>query len=410
MGFITGLHGVVALVLLCSLLFVEEAGVPLPFAPGELTLLVGGLLIATGGLNPYVFVPLAFIACAGGAMVGYSWAQVVGERGLSGLAARLHQQKAMARVLGRIRTAGPLEVGVSRLIPGLRIYTTLVAGALGVRRRDFVIGMLPSTAFWVLLWVVLGAAVGIPVEHFFTRIAGLAIQGAILVVIGLGGYLAIRRAPSGQRESLVHVPVWARTVLAVAVDLGVVASILTGLTAIVRRAAGVGLVASWADAVVVVAAVGALYLFVTRRGAGATVGEALLRTVYLPHRGQRSVADSIKAAVGHGPTDRELQAASELLHALGPVPRLAVVRALLDGPRSAGQVAAAVEITGEEASYHLAALRHAGLVEGGLEAGDPYAIAARFQSWLGQLLRSWVDGAGVGFAGEEPREGQAGLS
>ena len=33
---------------LTGLLFAEEAGVPLPFAPGELTLLVAGLLIASG--------------------------------------------------------------------------------------------------------------------------------------------------------------------------------------------------------------------------------------------------------------------------------------------------------------------------------------------------------------------------
>jgi membrane protein DedA with SNARE-associated domain len=56
MGFIQGLHGTVALVLLCSLLFAEEAGVPLP-TPGELTLIAAGLLIATGGLDPWLFLP-----------------------------------------------------------------------------------------------------------------------------------------------------------------------------------------------------------------------------------------------------------------------------------------------------------------------------------------------------------------
>lgn len=404
MGFITGLHGAVALVLLCALLFVEEAGVPLPFAPGELTLLVGGLLITTGGLNPYVFVPLAFVACSGGAMVGFSWAQVVGERGLSNLASRLHQQKALSRVLGRIRSAGALDVALSRLIPGLRIYTTLVAGALGVRREDFALGMVPSTAAWVVVWVVLGAAVGIPVEHFFTRIAGLAVQGAILVVIGLGGYLAIRRAPTGQRESLVHLPVWGRTVLAVAVDLGVVASILTGLTAIVRRFSGAGLIASWADAAVVVAAIAASYLFVTRRGAGATVGEALLRTVYLPHRGQRTVAQSLRAVMGQEPADHDLQAASELLHVIGSVPRLAVLRALLEGPRGVGQVAAAVEISGDEAAYHLAALKRAGLVEGGTDPKETYAVAAPFRRWLAELL-----GPGQAGNGRQRSPGRAAL-
>jgi membrane protein DedA with SNARE-associated domain len=47
-SFLQGLHGAVALALLTGLLFAEEAGVPLPFAPGELTLLVAGLLIVSG--------------------------------------------------------------------------------------------------------------------------------------------------------------------------------------------------------------------------------------------------------------------------------------------------------------------------------------------------------------------------
>jgi membrane-associated protein len=388
MGLITGLHGAVAIVLLCSLLLVEEAGVPLPFAPGELTLLAAGLLIATGGLQPYLFVPLAFVACSAGALVGFSWAQVVGERGLAALAARIHQQKALGKVERRIRAATPLDVAVSRLIPGLRIYTTLVAGALGVRRRDFLLGMLPSTALWVVVWVALGTVVGIPLEHLFTKVSSLALQGAILVVIGVGGYLAIRRAPAGQRESLVRLPAGVRTGLAVAVDVTVVASILTGLAAIARRVSGVGPTASWADLAVVVAAIAALYLFLTRQGAGATVGEALLRTQYLPHRGERSVRASLRAAVGADHLDPQLQAASDLLHVVGGAVRLGLLRALLERPRSATDLASVVHLPVDEATYHLRALSQAGLVLPIGPSQETYEVAEGWRSWLSELMRA----------------------
>src|SRR6202043_2011926 len=69
MNFLDGLHGAVALALLCGLLFAEEAGVPLPFAPGELNLMAAGLLIATGALNPFVYFPLALVACVAGSLV-----------------------------------------------------------------------------------------------------------------------------------------------------------------------------------------------------------------------------------------------------------------------------------------------------------------------------------------------------
>ena len=72
MAFIQGLHDSVAILLLCSLLFAEEAGVPLPFAPGELTLIAPGPLIASGAINPFVFLPLAVLSCVIGALLGYS--------------------------------------------------------------------------------------------------------------------------------------------------------------------------------------------------------------------------------------------------------------------------------------------------------------------------------------------------
>ena len=112
MSFLQGLHGAVALALLTGLLFAEEAGVPLPFAPGELTLLVAGLLIASGGLNPYVFIPLAMVACIAGSLVGYSWARLVGDGGLRALATRLRQLRNLERVEGRILSSGWLGIAL----------------------------------------------------------------------------------------------------------------------------------------------------------------------------------------------------------------------------------------------------------------------------------------------------------
>jgi len=158
-SFLQGLHGAVALALLTGLLFAEEAGVPLPFAPGELTLLVAGLLIVSGGLNPYVFIPLALVACIAGSLVGYSWARVVGDGGLRALAKRLRQLRNLERVERRILSTGWVGIAVTRLIPGLRIYTTLVAGAVRAPRRSFILAMVSSTVVWVGVYVALGILV-----------------------------------------------------------------------------------------------------------------------------------------------------------------------------------------------------------------------------------------------------------
>jgi len=284
MSLISGLHGVVATVLLCGLLFTEEAGIPLPFAPGELTLLAAGLLIATGGLDPFAFIPLAVAACVAGAMIGFGWSRALGEHGLRSLAQRLHQGRTLERASRRLRHAGSRGIAVSRLIPGLRIITTLVAGALGVERRVYAPGLVASTVIWVLTYTLLGAAVGLPAEHYLGELQKLTVQGGVLVVIGIGGYLAVRHVPSAADSVMDRMPQPPRVAGALAVDIGVIACVAAGLLAIARRVSGLDLDVSWSDGVVVIGVVIAFYVVAARRGPGATAGEALMRTTYLARR------------------------------------------------------------------------------------------------------------------------------
>jgi membrane protein DedA with SNARE-associated domain len=74
--------------------------------PGELTLIAAGLLIATGGLDPWLFLPLAVAFCLAGSATGYGWARLVGEHGLRSLAERLHQTPRLERVSSRLQRAG----------------------------------------------------------------------------------------------------------------------------------------------------------------------------------------------------------------------------------------------------------------------------------------------------------------
>ncbi|HEY8756186.1 MAG TPA: VTT domain-containing protein [Candidatus Dormibacteraeota bacterium] len=364
LNFLQGLHGVVAVVLLCGLLFAEESGVPLPFAPGEIVLLAAGLLIAAGGLDPYIFIPLAMVACIAGSLVGYSWARLVGERGLTSLAQRLHQQRRVERVSQRMRSAGWVGVAVSRLIPGLRIYTTLVAGAVRVPGRTFLVAMVPSTIVWVGAFVALGTVVGIPVEHFFNSVEQLAVQGAILIVMGLGGYLAIRRTPPSTGAGLVRVPRPLRAVIAAAIDIGVIASIVTGFLAVGRRLFGIGIGAGWLDIVIPMAVTGIIYIVVARRGAGGTVGEALLQTSYvsgrqLPRRPQQAW-QAARALLAGSPD--ELQPTTDLLRALADPDRLRLVRHLLDQPHTVEELSALSGTEVLEVRHQLDRLLNAGIL------------------------------------------------
>ena len=388
MNFLEGLHGAVAIALLGGLLFTEEAGVPLPFAPGEVTLLAAGLLIAAGGLDPYVFIPVALVACVAGSLVGYTWARAVGDRGLQSLARRLHQQHALERVSGRVRSAGWAGVAVCRLIPGLRIYTTLVAGAVRVRRSTFVLGMVPATVLWMVVYVTLGVLVGVPIERFFTAVEKLAVQGAILIAMGVGCYVAIRRTPASSGAGLVRLPRLARIVVAAAIDIGVVASVSTGLLAL-GRLFGFGLQAGWVDAVVALLVVAVFYVVIARRSGGATVGEALLQTSYAtgqrPPLRPRAALRAARSLLSR--SNDELSWTSDLLRVLSEPERLRIVSQLLEEPRTVPELATATRQPPFEVRHQLERLASTGaLVVSGDEPRAVYVIRPDLGHALTELL------------------------
>jgi membrane-associated protein len=368
MGFIQGLHGTVALVLLCSLLFAEEAGVPLP-TPGELTLIAAGLLIATGGLDPWLFLPLAVASCLAGSATGYGWARLVGEHGLRALAERLHQTPRLERASARLREAGAREIALSRLIPGMRVYTTLVAGAAGVERRRFFTGIGPATALWVIAFTLLGVVAGVPAEHFFTQVQQLAVQGGVLVAIGVGGYLAILRLPEGGHEALFRLPPGFRMTLALGIDLSLIASVVAGVLAVVRPLIGAGDIAAWLDLAVVLLVIALFYSVATRRGAHATAGERVLATSYLT-QGNLSLSSARRLTGRLGgllrdlPSDPspELGRAADFFRLLGDQRRLRIVRLLLERERTAAELEKALALSHLEMSYLLAELQSVGIV------------------------------------------------
>jgi membrane-associated protein len=358
---------VLAIVLVCTLLFVEEVGIPLPI-PGELTLLAAGLLIATGGLDPWLFVPLSIASCFAGSLTGYSWARLVGEHGLRAAAAKFHQTKRLERVTARLQKAGPREIALSRLVPGLRVYTTLVAGAAGVDRQTFLIGIAPATVVWVVVFLVIGVVAGVPAERFLGQLQGLVVQGGILILIGVGSYLGIRRVPEHSIAASTYISPKLRAVLAAGVDMAMIGAVVAGVLAIVRPLTPVGELAGWLDIVVVLVVIAGFYSVATRAGRRPTAGEKLLDGSYLTQRASEASMRNLRALARRllearsGPPLGDMVRAATMFRALGDAKRLQVMRLLLAADRPLQDVAAELHLSEQEAAYALRELQAAGLV------------------------------------------------
>lgn len=271
---------------------------PLPFAPNELMLIFAGVLIATGALSPWEFMPVALVAMYAGSFAGYSWTRRAGEAALSRLAGRGRAGAGFGRAIARMGRAGFGTIVFTRLIPAVRIQATLAAGAVGVDRRLFLSANAVGIAIWLGVLVALGWLVGIPAEHYLSRAFSYLISGGVLVVLGFAAYYITRRRsrlPGDAIASVPPVPPAVRLALAIALDIGIVAVLVAGLERIARFVELIGsvhlklpLVPDGVYDLLVITGVAAIaYLGVTRLSLRATLGERLFAVHYRRVRTRR---------------------------------------------------------------------------------------------------------------------------
>jgi membrane-associated protein len=271
------------LAIICLLLYLEEAGLPLPIAPGEAVLLGAGLLIASGADPAWVVIPLAYASVLVGVFTAYWWAHLIGPERLEAIARRLHAAGPYERAAARLRAANLLQIAGSRLLPGLRVYTSLVAGAVGLERRRFLGGVLPASALWVLGFIGLGFFVGVPVERLMSRFAAYGLGVGFIVLVALIWLFVARRIPAAEVEASVPPsPAGWRFPVALALDLLTVLAVVVMLSVLSVLARGDLNDIVFAAAIFALLAL--LYLLVARHTVGFTLGEALLDVRYHPPR------------------------------------------------------------------------------------------------------------------------------
>jgi membrane-associated protein len=269
--------------IVCALLFLEEAGLPLPVAPGEAVLIGAGLLVASGSAPVWLIVPVAYLAVICGVLTGYAWAHRIGPRRVHALAVRLHAGGPYDRAASRLRGATPLQIAASRLLPGLRVYTSLVAGAVGVNMGRFMAGVLPASALWVVAFIGLGFFVGAPVERLLGRVEAYGLRAAVVAVVVIVWVVAARRmpparihsAPAPNHEGL-------RLAVALLVDLFAITGVAGALVLLTGLALGEP--GDLPFVAVIFSILGILYLVAARQTVGSTLGEALLDVRYHPPR------------------------------------------------------------------------------------------------------------------------------
>lgn len=162
---------------------------PSPSLLVTLLLAIAGIAIAAGSVNPVVMVALVVIAIVSGAVLGREAFALIGWDRLMRVAGPLRARAPIERASAMLQRHGWRAVFTARLIPGLRVHTTQVAGVSRMPRHHFLGGLLPATAVYVAAFVGLGAAFGRPIlqvireaEHQVLILVACLVVGALLVV------------------------------------------------------------------------------------------------------------------------------------------------------------------------------------------------------------------------------------
>ena len=383
MNLVEGLYGNVAVAVICVVLFANEAGVPMP-TYGELIVMTGGILVGSGAINPWLFVPLAIVASVGGAFTGYAWANFVGEKGLMAVADRLRQGRRLERLSARLAKAGALRIALFRLTPGFRVYTSLLAGAVGVNRRRFLAGVSPVIVVWIIVFTAAGALLGAPASRLLNELQGLVLQGGILIAVGIAAYLIVRHVPAAGRAPLSRLPTRLRVVLAVIVDVALIStvvvgvlSIVSGLLTMVSPVLAADALAWWVELLANLLVIAAFYSIATRRGIHATAGETLLDASYITI-GSRSRLERLLdyERAQNEALPAQLMSMAAAFGYLADTRHLQVVQLLLHRKSSQSEACASLALSASDVGGALSDLEKAGLIVGDGDGPDRrYAIA-----------------------------------
>lgn len=193
---ILALPGWIALLVVFALPALESSAFVGFIFPGEIALILGGVLAYEGRVSLVAVLAAAIAGAVVGDSVGFAVGKRFGRRMLDGTVGRFVKARNLDRAQTYLAERGGKAVFFGRFTAALRVLVPGLAGMSGLRYRIFLAFNVASAVAWGTLSVMLGYLGGSSwrhVEHLASRIGLGAL--AVLVLVVLGGGLARRVGP-----------------------------------------------------------------------------------------------------------------------------------------------------------------------------------------------------------------------
>ena len=184
--FITN-YGIWIYAILFLIIFVETGLVVMPFLPGDSLLFAAGALAAsTGAMDPWVLIPLLFVAAVLGDTLNYHIGKYIGPRVFE-IESRFINKKHLLATQQFFARHGGKPIIFARFVPFARTFAPFVAGAGSMNYKYFLTYNVVGAFAWISSFVILGYMFGnMPIvkDNFTYLIFGITILSVLPGVIG----------------------------------------------------------------------------------------------------------------------------------------------------------------------------------------------------------------------------------
>jgi undecaprenyl-diphosphatase len=210
-GWILDLHGWVLLLVVFALPALESSAFVGFVFPGEIAIVLGGVIAARGTANLAAVILVAIAGAVIGDSIGYYVGKRWGRRMLDATLGRFVKQQHFDHAEAFLARRGGMAVFIGRWTAALRVLVPGLAGMARLNYRTFLLYNLAGGAAWATTFVLLGFAAGESydsVVHIASR-ASLLLLGLIVVfgsVVFLGRWIA--RNPERFRATRERILAW----------------------------------------------------------------------------------------------------------------------------------------------------------------------------------------------------------
>jgi undecaprenyl-diphosphatase len=164
------------------------------FAPGEFTIILGGVLAGQGTLSIELLIGIAWVSCVIGDAIGFYLGHRLGREFIltHGPKVRL-KAETFAKVEEFFRKHGGKTIFIGRWLGLIRPLMPFTAGASGMSYRRFLPYDVLGAGLWATTWCLLGYIFWQSYESLAANAGRGTLAFAVLLGLFVGGYQAIKR-------------------------------------------------------------------------------------------------------------------------------------------------------------------------------------------------------------------------